>query len=93
MRLHRAQCTYAAQDVVLCCESSASLVSSVYFCGWGAAEGLTQKVSRLRYTTLCSGTPGRHGRGGGGLEKSGLWCTACDVSRVSLVRARAARAE
>ena len=32
---------------MLCCESSASLVSSVYFCGWGAAEGLTQKVSRL----------------------------------------------
>ena len=27
------------------------------------------------------------------LRKGGLWCTACDVSRVSLVRARAARAE
>ena len=26
-------------------------------------------------------------------RKGGLWCTACDVSRVSLVRARAARAE
>ena len=34
------------------------------------------------------------GRGGGGrLRKGGLRCTACDVSRVSLVRARAARAE
>ena len=78
---------------MLCCESSASLVSSVYFCGWGAAEGLTQKVSRLRHTTQCSGAPGRTVGGGGGLEKSCLWCTACDVSRVSLVRARAARAE
>ena len=38
VRLHSAWCTYAAQDVVLCCGSSASLVSCVFVCGWGAAE-------------------------------------------------------
>ena len=59
----------------------------------GRCGGLTRKVGCLpRLPTSRSGAPGRTVGEVEDLRKDALVCTACGVSRVSLVRARAARA-
>ena len=82
------------RDAVLCVGQAALTVSCLCFLWLGRCGGLTRKVSSLPQLNYLTQWRSREdGRGGGGLEKSGLWCNACDVSRVSLVRARAALAE
>ena len=85
---------YTAQDVVQCVSQATLSVSScVYF-----VAGTLRRIhaEALLPPPLCPAQwrSREDGRGGGGrLRKGGLWCNACDVSRVSLVHARAARAE
>ena len=73
--------------------SVSSCVLLWLFCGWGTAEvsrGRTAAFPSL--TTSRSGAPGRTVGEVEDLRKDALVCTACGVTRASLVRARAARA-
>ena len=63
------------------------------FCGWGAAEVSRGRSAAFpRLTTSRSGAPGRTVGEVEDSRKDALVCTACGVTRASLVRARAARA-
>ena len=64
------------------------------FCVWGAAGGITKKVKSLPQTNYLTQMRTREdGRGGGGRLKRDGCTTVRVVIQVTLVRARAARAE
>ena len=64
------------------------------FCVWGAAGGITKKVKSLPQTNYLTQLRTREdGRGGGGRLKRDGCTTVRVVIQVTLVRARAARAE
>ena len=70
------------------------LVSCLFFCVWGAAGGITKKIKSLPQTNYLTQLRTREdGRGGGGRLKRDGCATVRVVIHVTLVRARAARAE